>query len=155
MSFFDLNLQKLSESLWFIIRNEIHSNPYVSESKVHILLQLYIFLVLPTFGDSQRKFVETAKRCQDKWRHLARIVRLFSAWDYATYPSKVIIVSSNELSFCCRFEHTQKRRDRKWKAGSPFGRAKIRRRTPTVRWVPVCLFARLCPIQPCPVCAGT
>lgn len=39
----------------------------------------------------------------------------------------------DELSFYCRLEHTQKRRDRKWKAGSPFGRTKIRCRAPTIR----------------------
>lgn len=81
---------------------------------------------------------------RDKWRHLARIVCLLGGHvglrDVSVDGDYSLI---DEPSFCCRLEHTQKRRDRKWKAGSPFGRAKIRRRAPAVRWVPVCLFVRL------------
>lgn len=95
-------------------------------------------------GDSHWKFVETASNAGingDIW--LASFV---SRGGHAR--SRDVSVEGDyslidELSFCCRLEHTQKRRDRKWKAGSPFGRTKIRRRAPAVRWVPVCLFVRL------------
>lgn len=51
----------------------------------------------------------------------------------------------DELSFYCRLEHTQKRRDRKWKARSPFGRTKIWRCAPAIRWVSVRICLSLLP----------